>query len=544
MQHPHYDSKSNMHRRHRKYTIAAMISTVTAACMIAGCTSTHYAERADRQVYGILADKAADVPGMAAAFRIVSEQEQSLSEFLKERPDLLTNLTLADAVQLAAAHSRDFQAQREDVYLEALALTLERHLWSPRYQGILGALWAYDDGERTVSADSDFGLDWALATGANLGVSLSSDFIRFLSGDPRENAGSLIAMTLRQPLLRGAGADIAQEELTQAERNTIYQMRSFVRFRRRLYVDVATDFYRILQQRDVIANEKMNLDNLTTARERAEMLFEAGRLQGMQVDQARQDELRARDRWLRAQQQYETLIDSFKITVGVPVNQPLTPDRTELERLAQLGLTTLTGNPEEAARAARQKRLDLMTAADRVNDAQRKVNVAANNLRPDLDVVLAAATGTQPETTLLKFSDEDRRYSAGIEADLPFDRLAERNSYRRALIQYDRQTRNHDLLQDQVVQQIREDWRRLREARSSYRIQQQSVDLAGQRVESITMLIEAGRAEMRDLLEAQEALLQARNQLTARLVDYRTQLLSLWRDTESLTFSNGEFQGE
>jgi outer membrane protein TolC len=50
------------------------------------------------------------------------------------------------------------------------------------------------------------------------------------------------------------------------------------------------------------------------------------------------------------------------------------------------------------------------------------------------------------------------------------------------------------------------------------------------RVESTTLLLEAGRSTTRDLLEAQDALLQAQNNLTAALVSHAIAKLSFFRD--------------
>ena len=54
--------------------------------------------------------------------------------------------------------------------------------------------------------------------------------------------------------------------------------------------------------------------------------------------------------------------------------------------------------------------------------------------------------------------------------------------------------------------------------------------LAQRRVASTNLFLEAGRAEIRDLLEAQEALVTAQNALTAALVSYRVNELALQRD--------------
>jgi outer membrane protein TolC len=44
------------------------------------------------------------------------------------------------------------------------------------------------------------------------------------------------------------------------------------------------------------------------------------------------------------------------------------------------------------------------------------------------------------------------------------------------------------------------------------------------------MLLEAGRVQIRDILEAQEALLSAQNALTAAVINYRITELELQRD--------------
>jgi outer membrane protein TolC len=50
--------------------------------------------------------------------------------------------------------------------------------------------------------------------------------------------------------------------------------------------------------------------------------------------------------------------------------------------------------------------------------------------------------------------------------------------------------------------------------------------------------MEAGRAETRDLLEAQDALLNAQNSLTAARVDYRIAELEIQRDMGVLTVTD------
>ena len=51
--------------------------------------------------------------------------------------NLLTIISLRQAVEIAIQNSRAYQSQKETLYLSALALTLERHLWSPTFTSLM-----------------------------------------------------------------------------------------------------------------------------------------------------------------------------------------------------------------------------------------------------------------------------------------------------------------------------------------------------------------------------------------------------------------------
>jgi outer membrane protein TolC len=120
--------------------------------------------------------------------------------------------------------------------------------------------------------------------------------------------------------------------------------------------------------------------------------------------------------------------------------------------------------------------------------------------------------------------------SALLSLDLPFERTAERNAYRESFIALERAVREVQILEDQIKLSVRNTLRNLLELRENIKIQAQSVSVAEKRVKSVNMFIEAGRAEIRDLLEAQDALLSAQNGLTAAIVNYRIAELELQRD--------------
>jgi outer membrane protein TolC len=77
---------------------------------------------------------------------------------------------------------------------------------------------------------------------------------------------------------------------------------------------------------------------------------------------------------------------------------------------------------------------------------------------------------------------------------------------------------------------VRAKLRSLQSNRSSVIIQRQAVTLAERRVKSTDLLLKAGRAEIRDVLEAQNALLSAQNSLNSAIVSYRTNELEFQRE--------------
>ncbi|HQL65096.1 MAG TPA: TolC family protein, partial [bacterium] len=76
-------------------------------------------------------------------------------------------------------------------------------------------------------------------------------------------------------------------------------------------------------------------------------------------------------------------------------------------------------------------------------------------------------------------------------------------------------------------------------------VQKNSLELATKRVESTDLMLQAGRATTRDLLEAQESFLDAKNSLSSAIVNYLISYLELLRDTEQLQLDDtGVWKGD
>lgn len=455
-------------------------------------------------------------------------------------------LTLADAFEIAAANSRDYQRQKELAYLAALDLTFERYLFEARFGVTTSYDWSSTPAgakrQRDGALTTDFSLTQQLASGGLLVFGFTNSLIQRFTGiefgnGTNHSTSSFVDLSFSQPILRGAGARIVQEPLVQAERDTVYALRDFERFRQEFAVRIASDYYRILELIDQIENARRSYLQFIDAREQSEALSERGRRSQIQLDQAVSSELSARNSWIVSQRSWQDAIDAFKITLGLPTQCELALDPAELERLRAEGLRPVALGETHAIAIALAERLDHLNVVEQFEDAERRVAVAADDLRAALDVDGGVSMATSRDT-LLDTRAGDATWRVGATLDLPVDKLAERNSYRRALIQRDVQARTLSLSEDSLAQDVRNALRRLAQLRVSWRIAVDSVEVAERRRQSTALTLRMGRIQIRDALDATDELNRARNDLTSALVDYRIGVYELWRDIGRLALGD------
>ncbi len=196
---------------------------------------------------------------------------------------------------------------------------------------------------------------------------------------------------------------------------------------------------------------------------------------------------------------------------------------------------SVTEMERKAIELAIANRPELRVAQGRIYDAQRRVIVAANALEAGLTLVGNASSGSRigvgqagGETGNARF--DEGVYSGSLLLDLPLERTEERNAYRAALINFEAAVRSLQQVEDNIKADIRADIRDLMQAIEEIEIQARSVAVAEKRVASTNLFLEAGRAQIRDVLEAQDALVQAQNGLTSAVINYRLAELALQRD--------------
>ncbi len=581
-----------------------------------GCkTPSGYRQEADQVAYRIIQEKQNQVFGKVEDFTIERPSdtlrrrlliEQSLpythlaslgTDKLKAIPhwpeknypsEMITNepilsplshkpiqITLVQALHIGARNSFEYQQRKEDVFRAALNLDLERNEFRNIFNGQAEILAISDSSETdTVSGiqtNAAIGLDKKFRTGADFSTTLAVDLVNLLTLGGASSMGIIADATISIPLLRGSGEHIVTEPLTQAERNVMYAVWELERFKKVLAVDIATQYLGVLRLLNESENNAENYRNLIASTRRTRRMSDAGRVPEIQVDQALQNELRARNRWISAEESYKNRLDIFKGAIGIPPDAEIVLDRSALDRLAtvtaeimadisreetlaadqgippadapielvrpgQQNAGPLEINATQAIQLGLKNRLDLKVLEGKIYDAQRSVVVMADALRAELTLFGKAELG---ESRSLETADLDNAqlrtdrgiYSALLTIDLPIERTAERNAYRKSYIALEESVRDLQLVEDDIKRSIRGKLRDMYEARESRRIQAQAQLVAEKRVKSTNLYFEAGRIPIRDVLEAQESLISARNGLISAIIAYRVAELEFQRDT-------------
>lgn len=500
-------------------------------------------------------------------------------------PNKPVKLSLMDVLQIGARNSSEYQSQKEAVFQKALALDLERNsfrtIFNSQAQSNLSVDAAGDSTVSELETGGTAGLTRTLKNGIELSTALAIDLANLLTQGGASSLGLSVDTSVTVPLLRGAGRHIVTEPLTQAEREVVYQIWTFERFKRTFAVDIARSYFEVLQRMDEVTNEQENYRSAITSARWSRRRADAGRLSEIQVDQAVQSELRARNSWISAQQQLKGRLDSFKSSIGLPPDAYIELDPNDLKQLqtraaklveeitqaSQAGISEtvppadapvelvpasyqdagpLEMDESVAVKLALENRLDLRAALGEVYDAQRQVVVKADALKAGLTLGGTAGFGGSPASAQaddVGVNFDKGQYTSLLSLDLPIERTRERNDYRNSLIGLEQATRAVQDLEDQIKLSVRDALRTLLQSREGLKIQARSVVVAQKQVKSSNLFLEAGRIEIRDLLEAQDSLLSAQNSLTQAVVSYRIAELELQRDLDVLKVNeNGLWQ--
>jgi len=416
----------------RSRSFITLAASAAIGCSMLGCSRAYYRKRADREVYGLIDQKAED-PRWALDLPTIQAQNDSrmfdpdnpdrplmppddpASHQLMERvdgkrgvakppkpgdPDAPRSdgwiralprdkagqvlLDLQTAVRIGLKNARTFQTEREDLYLSALDVTLERFRFDTKYTlGTTGRYESFgvdqvrrDDSTQNAGILTDGSVRRLSASGGEVIASFANTLVWNFNGSTVDTAGSLLNFSLVQPFLRFGGRTVVLENLTHAERTLLANVRQMEQFQKGYYIRVnagrnagdgpartglvgasglgllagtpsgtvgaprADGLMGLLEEQQRISNLDGNLARLRESLDQLEAAFEAGRIASrLQVDQARQALYTGQSSLLSTLAAYQTRLDTYKIDLGLPPDLAVVVRDPLLDRLSLTDIT-------------------------------------------------------------------------------------------------------------------------------------------------------------------------------------------------------------
>lgn len=465
-----------------------------------------------------------DVP---PAFEGASDSAPDTLPTSQPVPRRATIFTLTDALAYAQQHRRAYQSAKEELYVAALNLLLERHLWTPIFASELKTVYGnygeaqnFDQAMRFVA---DLSVSQRLPYGGEFTAAMVSTLIRDVGQTITAAEGSTLNLGLNIPFLRGAG-HVAQEDRIRLERELTYSVRTFERFRRQQLVIVASSYFDLLAAKQSTIDSQDSLDRADYDFERAKAQWGLGMASALDVLRAEQGQLSAENDRQRALENFRSQADQFKLQIGMPVDEPLGVDDLEdiqtIEQRGTVGEYSLLARPpaaereQEAIAVALERRLDLLTVKDRVDDARRGFEISQNALLPDLNWSGSLAFDTDSNHyNAGAFHFERANWKTELTLELPLERTRERNALRQSLIEVRSAQRTLEEESERVRVEVRRIVNNIRLQDRLVEIQQRAVAVNESQRDYAQWQFEEGEIDNRDKLEAERRLLDAQNAL-------------------------------
>lgn len=435
-------------------------------------------------------------------------------------------LGLQDSLEIAFRNSIDFQNRREELFLSALSVANARRGWDwPRLGGQVEGEAFREVQNKGATVNSGLfsagpTLTQRLKDGGTLAVAATLQLATDMMGGEGTSVGSLIEGNFTQPLLRGAWRGLAYEPVYRQERDFLIKTYEYDRFAQTFAVDIISNYYQVLRQRDVLMNDSANVERLRRTVSLTRVQVESGTRSRIELDQAQQNLLDAEVRLEQSSQQYRDGLDRFKITLGLPVVVHVELDPAELADLRESGPRELPFDESTATQIAFSTRPDVLMQAAAVRDAERNIEIAADAFLPRLDAQFSISAGNTGQDDFWNVRTDRHTRRVGLVLNYPIDQTDNRDAYRSAQIAFDRARRQYTQFLDNVRLDVRQTHRLLVQTYRTYELQLRNVEIATRRTQLANLQQTAGLVSARDVLEAEEALRNARNGLTSALVNY------------------------
>jgi outer membrane protein len=485
-------------------------------------------------------------------------QQEATSEATAVSPLPATvELSLGEAVALVLERNLDIEIERYFPLIAAEDVVFERGEFDPELSSLISYTEADRQGgiqfRRTFDAEGfrsknliwNTGLRERTITGAEAeaGVEFSRDDL-IVSGMWDEDEDGVLEpfrfhteeytsrpyFDLNQPLLQGFGVKVNTANLRIARNR---EQAAFLVFCDRVEEILAATqkayWELVFSERAVQIGEEA-VELAESFLRLAESRFRVGT--GLETDVLQaQAQLAGREADLL---QAQNLLESNRDLLRTLLRLTNTPDEWDVPLVPSDPPTTTTDVPNlrQCVTEAFANRFDYQVAKLDLDDREIEALVARNARYPVLDLfgtIAVLGLESNPGRSFETATDADFfEVTGGLRFSYPLGNHAARGRHRRALWEQKQAGASMELLEDQIVRQVREAWRAIETNWKQIEARERARVLAERKLDLEEKRYRVGRATSTDVLDFQEDLTRARVDETRARIDY----LNSWIDLE------------
>lgn len=336
------------------------------------------------------------------------------------------------------------------------------------------------------------------------------------------NSRSALSLSVRHPLMRGRGLlSEKSDKVLGAKSQVSAQSKGLFVSRQSTVLSVVESYYGAILAREKVKVQENAVSIAEEVADGTRKKVAEGLVPEIEVSRADIRVARTKDQLNLQKQAERGAIDRLMLAIGDGVGQ--TPELTDTVPDVAEGLPDIT----TAIKTALANRLELQVLDEQLIEQQRKLAITKDRLRPGFDIV-AGINSTNNDTGL--FSGSALRagaLTAGFEYRVPLDRriILEDQSTAKRELNVLGQLRDYQI--EETIEQVRQAYRRLETSKASLKIFTENLEVARDNLRLAQRMVEEGIDDNRNVLEAQDSLVQTESGILSAKSDLYLSAINL-----------------
>lgn len=429
-------------------------------------------------------------------------------------------LSLDDAIRLALKQNINLQSARDRVTSANIALESAKSEFNIKIRPEVSGL--FQEG-------GDLNQNYALRVSKKLhiGSELSWQAKTWIDDSLENQYQTDLTVAYTQPLLRGRGKLATTEELVSAEQRTVSQYRSLFLAQQQLMVNVATAYYGILRDQMLVEVNERALERAKTLLQAAEAKLKVGMASKMDVFRAELQVLTAENGSVDARESLENTKRRFNLLLGADLG-------TEFVLSTTLEYTPISIDQEQFVQQALENRLEILEAYEGLNDAERQMKIARQNLYPPLDLSIQYTLSGEGNAFEESLDMKESRWGIGINSSFNLDFARDRAAYQQAQLTYNGAIRSVQSVEQDVLLDVLQTVTSVKQAQARVYLQEQSVFQAEKQLELAELRYKKGLSDNLDVIDAEESFIKAKTNYYSAVVQHLIAKMKLKQVTGTL----------